>query len=261
MQLQTSSWPEVEAYLERSRGIIIPIGSIEQHGPNGLIATDAICAELLAAGVGDALGALVGPTIALGVAQFNLGFAGTISLRPTTLIAVIQDYVASLARGGFDHFYFLNGHGGNIAPARSAFQEIYMAASLAHGAAPGAPPRPLRCRLRSWWDHPQTNRLRAELYARWEGLHATPAEVSITQFAYPDAIKRVRMAPPTPISDAYMRDHAGDDHFEAAHHRRRFPDGRIGSDPSLSTPADGKRLVEIAVREIGADYEAFLDES
>ena len=42
MQLQMATWPEVEAYLERSRGIILPIGSTEQHGPTGLIGTDAL---------------------------------------------------------------------------------------------------------------------------------------------------------------------------------------------------------------------------
>ncbi|MEO0521080.1 MAG: creatininase family protein, partial [Cyanobacteria bacterium P01_A01_bin.116] len=53
MLLHLCTWPEVEAYLERSRGIIFPIGSTEQHGPTGLIGTDAICAEVVAKGVGD----------------------------------------------------------------------------------------------------------------------------------------------------------------------------------------------------------------
>ena len=39
MQLQLSTWPEVESYLEKSTGIIVPIGSTEQHGPTGLIGT------------------------------------------------------------------------------------------------------------------------------------------------------------------------------------------------------------------------------
>ena len=44
MLLHLSTWAEIEAYLKRSTGIIIPIGSTEQHGPNGLVGTDAICA-------------------------------------------------------------------------------------------------------------------------------------------------------------------------------------------------------------------------
>ena len=47
MRLQTATWPEVETYLEKSKGIIVPIGSTEQHGPNGMIGTDAICPETI----------------------------------------------------------------------------------------------------------------------------------------------------------------------------------------------------------------------
>ena len=79
MQLQLATWKDVETYLTKSTGIIIPIGSTEQHGPNGLIGTDAICPEVIAKGVGEAAGAMVAPTIAVGMAQHHLGFAGSIT--------------------------------------------------------------------------------------------------------------------------------------------------------------------------------------
>ncbi len=62
MRLQLMSWPEVESHLERSSGVIVPIGATEQHGPTGLIGTDAICAETLAWKVGELTGAVVAPT-------------------------------------------------------------------------------------------------------------------------------------------------------------------------------------------------------
>ncbi len=42
MQLQLCTWQEVEDHLKRSTGIIVPIGATEQHGPNGLIGSDAL---------------------------------------------------------------------------------------------------------------------------------------------------------------------------------------------------------------------------
>ena len=151
MQLQLSTWQEVEAYLKTSTAVIIPIGSTEQHGPNGFVGTDALCPEVLAKGVGEETGALVAPTIAVGMAQHHLGFPGSITLRPSTLMAVVQDQVNSLARHGFDRFYFLNGHGGNVATVTAAFSEVYAESSLGQA---GHNRPPLRCKLRNWWEAP-----------------------------------------------------------------------------------------------------------
>jgi len=255
MLLQQSTWKEVEAYLARSRGIVIPVGSTEQHGPIGLIGTDALCAQVIAEGLAESADVLVAPTLALGVAQFNLAFPGTISVRASTLMAVVEDCVRSLARQGFERCYFLNGHGGNIAPARAAFQDVYAAYSLA-----GAP-SPIRCRLRSWWEYPNVDRLRRELYGDAEGMHGTPSEVAITQHALPATIRRSAAASPPRLTPAFLRDHAGDNHWDAATHRAAFPDGRVGSDSALATPDHGRRLLAAAVADAAADYRAFLAES
>ncbi|TGY91143.1 creatininase family protein, partial [Marinicauda pacifica] len=89
MQLHQAAWPEVEAYLKRSKGIVIPIGSTEQHGPNGLLGTDAICPEVIEKEAGDEAGFLVGPTFNVGSAQHHLAVPGSITLRPTTMIAAV----------------------------------------------------------------------------------------------------------------------------------------------------------------------------
>ena len=47
MRLQLATWPEVDEYLKTSKGIIMPIGSTEQHGPTGLVGTDALTAEAI----------------------------------------------------------------------------------------------------------------------------------------------------------------------------------------------------------------------
>jgi creatinine amidohydrolase len=216
MILHQCTWPAVEAYLTRSNGIIVPMGSTEQHGPTGLIGTDSITAQTIARAIGAQCGALVGPTLSLGPAQFNLGFPGTVSLRPTTLIRVIIDYVQSLASQGFCHFYFLNGHGGNLAPAQCAFQEIHAERSLGRSERAA-----VSFRLRSWWDYAEVNALRQRLYGVGEGMHATPSELAITRDLMPDVCPLDELPAPAVLDGDFMKRHGGDNHDDAQAHSAR----------------------------------------
>ena len=245
MELKFSTWQEVDTYLEQSKAIVLPIGSTEQHGPNGLIGTDALCPESLAIALGEQTGALIAPTISVGMAQHHLAFSGSITLRPSTLILVIQDMVNSLIQHGFERFYFLNGHGGNIATVHAAFSEIYAQASM--GASPTDQSR-VRCKLTNWWEAKGVMAMSNELFGDADGSHATCGEVSLTQFAYPHSIKNVKMEPPiAPTGPIY----------DAADYRKRFPDGRIGSNPSLANPDAGEKLFMKALAGLAADYEKF----
>ena len=245
MQLHLSTWPEVEAYLGRSTGIVIPIGSTEQHGPNGLIGTDAICPEVIAARAGDAADILIGPTFNVGCAQHHLAFPGSMTLRPSTMIAAIYDWVSSLARHGFDRIYFLNGHGGNVSTIQAAFSEIYADTSLARE---GGNRGPVVCKLRNWWEYKPVFKYCMDRYGKSHGSHATPSEVAITYFAYPEAIKQVAMEPTIAPSGSFT---------DAADYRAKFPDGRIGSDPSLADPKDGEKLVAMAVEGLIEEFRSF----
>ena len=201
MLLTQSTWPEIEGFLRRSRTIVVPIGSNEQHGPTGLLGTDWMCPEIIAHHASSQGGELlVAPTFAVGMAQHHLGFPGTLSLRPSTMIAAIRDWTMSLAAHGFERIYCLNGHGGNVATLEAAFSEIYSEASYL------GRPRGFALKLRNWWDLPGVLRLCARLFPEGHGSHATPSEIAVTQFGYPDAIKRAdyapRVAPTGPIREA-----------------------------------------------------------
>ncbi|MFL5289351.1 MAG: creatininase family protein [Rhodopila sp.] len=249
MLLQHQTWQEVEAYLNQSTGIILPIGSTEQHGPNGLIGTDALCAEFVARGVGEAAGAMVGPTIGVGIAVHHMDFAGSMTVRPSTLIAIIHDYVLSLARHGFRRFFFINGHGGNIATVQAAFSEIYAAYEGALGVRQD---RELRCRLANWWDGKAMHALGKEVFGDDEGSHATASEVALTQYMFPEMIKQATLEPPRAPTGRF---------HGPADYRRRFPDGRIGSNPGLATPEKGQRFYETAVPELAKAYASFIGEN
>lgn len=244
MKLHLATWPDIEAYLRTSTGIVIPIGSTEQHGPSGLIGTDAICPETIAGGMAEH-DILVAPTLSVGMAQHHLAFPGSITLKPTTLIAVVRDVVGSLAGQGFDHFYFLNGHGGNVATVNAAFSEIWAEHSM-RGSASG-----LRLKIFNWFEGRRVAALSKELFGEAEGSHATPSEVSLTWHAYPEAARDVPMdpkrAPDGPIRDAHD-------------YRKTFPDGRIGSEPDLASAEHGARLYRAALEDALEDYRSFLGE-
>lgn len=241
MILHLSTWPEVEAQLQRSRTVVIPIGSNEQHGPTGLLGTDWLCPEIIAHRAHELDGGiLVGPTFNIGMAQHHLAFPGTISLRPSTMIQALCDWALSLHVGGFRTIYFLNGHGGNVATIEAAFSEIYAGASFRDRRLD------LALILRNWWQLADVDDIARQHYPEGHGSHATPSEIAVTQATWPEFVKLVgyepRIAPSGPIREAHD-------------FRARHPDGRMGSDPAQATPAVGEELIETAACALLAELE------
>lgn len=246
MLLAKSTWMEIETYLEQSSTIVIPIGSNEQHGPTGLLGTDWMCPEIIAMEAEKQADLLIAPTFNIGMAQHHLGFCGTISLRPTTFMAAICDWSRSLALHGFRHLYFLNGHGGNVATIEAAFSELYAEASFA------ARSRGFACKLVNWWDLEGVADLSDRLFASGHGLHATPSEIAITQWAYPQFIKNAPYHPQVAATGPVR---------EALDFRQRYPDGRMGSDPQQASPDKGESLVSLAAKSLIVDVAQFAEDS
>ncbi|MCP3689981.1 MAG: creatininase family protein, partial [Gammaproteobacteria bacterium] len=195
-------------------------------------------------GVAESIEVLIAPTLAFGQAHHHLDFAGTIALRPSTLMAVIVDVVRSLHQQGFRRIYFLNGHGGNIATINAAFQEIYAQSTFGE-----ANLSDLQLQLRNWYMAESVGKLSKQLFGNQEGSHATPSEVSLTFYAYPDNVKTAAMSPAI-APHGTIRD--------AQDYRAQFPDGRIGSNPALATVAAGEQLYNACVAEVAEDYLEFV---
>ncbi|VAW70856.1 Creatinine amidohydrolase [hydrothermal vent metagenome] len=249
MILQTSTWQEVEHYLKTSTGIIVPIGSTEQHGPNGLIGTDAICPKVIAYKASELAGMMVAPTVNYGNAHHHLGFPGTIAIRPSTLLAMICDIVESLALHGFQHIYFLNGHGGNSATVTAAFAEYYATRSFN----PEKTTTPLvHTTLMNWWYLSSLGALSKEFYGDREGSHATPSEVSLSYFAHPEAVKTMPHSEKLPPSGPI---------YDASDFRSRYADGRMGSDPSMASVEHGEKILSGAAKDVVASYQRFVDQN
>ena len=255
MNLTTATSPEIAAYLEQRKLLLLPVGATEQHGSHGLLGTDAILAEAVAKAAGQRLGIAVAPVISYGMSQFHLSFAGSFTLRPTTLIALVGDILRSACAQGFKRIYILNGHGGNTAPVRAALQEIHAGNAL-HGRDDPA----LRFRLRSWWQGPSVSRLVQDLYGPAEGYHATASEIAMVLHLYPGLALPFPAATQSNHPDELARDHLADDYDGPADFRRRYPGGTVLSDPSRSKAQDGEKLLAAAVQDLAADLEDFIAE-
>jgi creatinine amidohydrolase len=115
--LEEMTWDEVrQSIAAGNRTVVVPTGSIEQHGPHLPVATDTCLAVALADRVvAQVAGTLRGPVVSLGISAHHLAFPGTISVRQETFLEVLGDYVASLERHGFRTAYVFSAHGGNFA--------------------------------------------------------------------------------------------------------------------------------------------------
>jgi len=122
MRLDELNWMDVEEYLKRDDRLILVIGACEQHGYLSLL-TDAKIPLALADAASEKTDVLVAPPLNFGVSPYFLAYPGTISLRVSTLLDVVEDITRSVYRQGFRRLIVLNGHGGND-PARTRWMEL-----------------------------------------------------------------------------------------------------------------------------------------
>ncbi len=112
VRLQDMTWKEVEEKVREGATVVVPFGSQEQHGPQTPMG-DFVVTERAAVAAAERTGAVVAPVIPFGYSEYFKAYPGTISVRPETLTAVLEDYVDCLLGQGFERIVFFNGHAGN----------------------------------------------------------------------------------------------------------------------------------------------------
>src|ERR1700709_2668122 len=105
--------------------VILPVASLEQHGPHLPVEVDSILGETVAARTADKVLAkgqpvLVLPVLWTGLSEHHMSFGGTITLENAAFAALIEGVVRSILRHGFRRIVLLNAHGGN----EKAFRNI-----------------------------------------------------------------------------------------------------------------------------------------
>ncbi len=112
------SFTDVQEYLRVKDTILVPMASFEQHGPHLPIYTDTITCIEIARRVAEMIAVLHTPPIWMGYSpqhMFEPGMGrGTITIRSSVLLNLVNDVARSLIHHGFNRIIFINGHGSNV---------------------------------------------------------------------------------------------------------------------------------------------------
>jgi len=119
------TWQEAKERIPAARGVIIAIGSVEQHGPHLPLGTDMYMGAEVASKVAEKTDCLVLPVIPFGQVWSAKDFPGTISLSPETLCNLLVDIAVSLHHHGAKNIVMITGHSGNASVMKDAARVLY----------------------------------------------------------------------------------------------------------------------------------------
>ncbi len=111
-RLAERTWPEVAEWFRRDPRLLLPVGTVMQHGPHLPLDTDVIITTALAEGVGAAHGILIAPTLPYGSgSDVDRSYAGSSILSHRTLHRVLNDLVAAWEAQGLAELVLLTSNG------------------------------------------------------------------------------------------------------------------------------------------------------
>jgi creatinine amidohydrolase len=117
--------PEIAAQLKRNPLVILPAGSVEQHGPHLPAGTDIYAANVISHAVAERMDGLVLPGGPLGVTPMHMPFEATLTLTPETYQRVVVETGESTAKHGAQRLLILNWHEGNIPSLAIASEKLH----------------------------------------------------------------------------------------------------------------------------------------
>jgi creatinine amidohydrolase len=119
------SQPEIQAALQRNPLVLVPLGSVEQHGPHLPTGTDFYASQGIAEAVAERLDGLVLPFAPIGVTPMHMPYAGTLSVSADLFQRLLVEVVGSAAAHGARDVALINWHEGNIPAIALAAETLH----------------------------------------------------------------------------------------------------------------------------------------
>jgi creatinine amidohydrolase len=240
MRFEELTSPEAAALDRDSTVLVLPLGSVEQHGHHMPLGTDTLLAHAVSLRAAERFAGkvLVLPPPWYGFSAHHMAFAGSITLKVETLMAVAEDVVGSLVHHGFRRILIVNGHGGN-GPVIDL-----LAATLGHrhyGAA--------RIAALTYFQLAR-DAIAALRQSRPGGMgHACEFETAMIQHLRPDLVRPglARTTYPDPGSRYLTTDLLGGSAIRTYLDFRDLSDSGTLGDPSLATPEKGAAFFDAVV--------------
>jgi creatinine amidohydrolase len=249
MRWEELTSPEIGALDRNKTVVILPIGSVEQHGNHMPLGTDTLLAQAVALAAAEKVAdVLVMPPPWYGFSAHHMRFPGSVTLRAETLMAVCEDIVASVVTYGFRRILIVNGHGGN-----NGVIDV-LASTLGHKHYGTA-------RIATLTYFALARDAIAELRKSAPGGmgHACEFETAMMQVVQPSLVHMDRAAVtyPDPGSSYLTTDLLGGQAVRVYHDFGDLsPTGTLG-DPSLATPEAGQKFFAASVEALRGFVEDF----
>lgn len=218
LELDALSWVEAAAHLARDPRLILPVGTIEQHGAHLPLGTNVLIARRIAIDLSEQFGVLRAPTLSYGVnVKTEQSYSGTASFQKKTLHRAVNDLLAGWEASGVNEFIFITAH--RYEPHLEALATLVPTRASA------------RVRLVEIWDAEIGDLLEAQPGP----LHADEAETSLMLYLYPELVRMDRARDFELSPKDYRRFLRG---------RLALPPGSTGviGRPTAATAAKGERI-------------------
>lgn len=225
MFLADMTSPAVQS-ISRDIPVVMPIAALEQHGQHLPVFTDSmLLGEVLRRAAASA-NALFAPLQWLGNSHHHIDYPGTVSASPRLYLDLLRESAENFLSHGFKRLLFLNGHGGNIIPAKQALFELRQKHRERND---------LLLLFSSYWDLAQPHQER-DGYVQKDVGHACEYETSMVLALRPDLVVG-DIGKLETVPNSYGFDPA----YRGWITNERTPTGHIGS-PQFATSEKGEHL-------------------